>query len=218
MFTIGHSTHPIDEFIALLEQHAITCVCDVRSAPYSHRNPQFNRETLRDSLKRRGLAYVYLGQELGARTEHDECYVEGKVSFGRLAKTRSFLDGIDRLLEGDKRFTIALMCAEKEPLDCHRTILVSRHLVDRGVPIDHIHADGAIERHQAAVDRLVDRVGLERTDLFLSDAEIVDRAYELQEAAVAYEDPARGDSASGAEPAAGATPEGERNPITGGNR
>ncbi|HEY5666429.1 MAG TPA: DUF488 domain-containing protein [Gammaproteobacteria bacterium] len=200
MFTIGHSTHPIDEFIVLLERHAITCVCDVRSAPYSRRNPQFNRETLRDSLRQHGIAYVYLGEALGARTGHDECYVDGRVNFRLLRQMPTFLHGIERLLEGDKRFTIALMCAEKEPLDCHRTILVSRHLVEQGVPIDHILADGAIEPHPAAIDRLIDRVGLERTDLFSSADEIAERAYALQESTVAYQDPGRGDPAGGGNP------------------
>ncbi|MGD8339655.1 MAG: DUF488 domain-containing protein [Gammaproteobacteria bacterium] len=191
MFTIGHSTHPIDEFIALLEQHAITCVCDVRSAPYSRRNPQFNRETLKDTLQAHGIAYVWLGKELGARTEHADCYVDGKVSFERLARAPSFRHGIERLIEGDKRFTIALMCAEKEPLDCHRTILVARQVEKAGIPIEHILFDGETEAHRQTIDRLIDRSGLERTDLFLSEYEIVERAYELGEATVAYENPAQ---------------------------
>jgi uncharacterized protein (DUF488 family) len=191
MFTIGHSTHSIDDFIALLGRHSITCICDVRSSPYSRHNPQFNREPLRDSLKAHGIAYVWLGRELGARTEHADCYIDGRVSFERLAKAPSFRQGLERLIEGDKRFTIALMCAEKEPLNCHRTILVSRNLVRMGVPIEHILADGTSEPHEATIDRLIDLVGLERTDLFLSDSEIVDRAYELREATVAFEDPTR---------------------------
>ena len=193
LFTIGHSTHPIDDFVELLERHSISCVADVRSAPYSRRNPQFNRETLRDSLKEHGFAYVWLGRELGARTEHEDCYVDGRVSFEQLSRTSSFREAIGRLLDGNETYTIALMCAEKEPLNCHRTILVARHLEAIGVPIEHILATGKSEPHAATVSRMIDLVGLERKDLFLSNDEIVDRAYRLREETVAYRDPAKAD-------------------------
>jgi uncharacterized protein (DUF488 family) len=185
MFTIGHSNHSIEDFVALLEQHAVDCVCDVRSAPYSRRNPQFNRETLKATLSERDITYVWLGRELGARTEDETCYINGRVSFDRLSQADLFLAGIDRLLEGDKRFTIAMMCAEKEPLNCHRTILVTKHLSDLDVPVIHILADGRLERHEETIDRLIDLVGLEREDLFASYEEIVGRAYRLREQDIA---------------------------------
>lgn len=188
MYTIGHSNHAIEHFIELLERFAVDCVCDVRSAPYSRRNPQFNRETLRDSLKQQGIRYVYLGKELGARTEDEACYVNGKVSFERLAATPLFRKGIERVLEGDKTFTIALMCAEKEPLNCHRTILVARHLTSLGVPIEHILESGASERHEATIDRLIDIVGLPREDLFSTYDDIIERAYRIRGGDVAYTD------------------------------
>lgn len=191
VFTIGHSTHPIEAFIALLDRHSIDCIADVRSAPYSRRNPQFNRENLQRSLKMHGIAYVWLGRELGARAEDDACYVDGKVQFDRLAATTGFRSGIDRMVEGSQKYTVAMMCAEKEPLDCHRTILVARRLAERGVAIEHILENGETERHEDTIGRLVDLVGLDRSDLFRSEEDIVADAYRLREREVAYEDEGR---------------------------
>ena len=131
VFTIGHSTHPQERFVSLLCQHGITALCDVRSTPYSRVNPQFNREGLRESLRACGITYVFLGKELGARSADPTCYEYGKVKYDRLAVTDLFRQGLDRVREGTRTYRVALMCAEKEPLECHRTILVARHLVDR---------------------------------------------------------------------------------------
>ncbi len=124
IYTIGHSTHPSEKFIELLKRHEITAVCDVRSSPYSQFTPQFNRETIQSELKKHGIAYVYLGKELGPRSDDPGCYENGKVQYDRLAKTDLFHEGIRRAKEGMKSYRIALMCAEKDPIMCHRTILV----------------------------------------------------------------------------------------------
>jgi len=191
VFTIGHSTHSIERFTELLDAFSITCVCDVRSTPYSRRNPQFNRETLRDSLGKRAISYAFLGSDLGARTEDEQCYVDGNVRYALLAATPSFRAGLQTVIEKSRTFTLAMMCAEKEPLDCHRTILVARHLSDMDVEIEHILATGESERHEDTVSRLVEMVGLSRNDMFRSDEELVDQAYRLREEAIAYEDATR---------------------------
>src|SRR5689334_19227939 len=100
VFTIGHSTHKQDRFINLLSQHGITALCDVRSKPFSRMNPQFNRDELKQALKASGMAYVFLGKELGARSEDPACYENGKVQYDRLAHTELFQQGIDRVQEG----------------------------------------------------------------------------------------------------------------------
>src|SRR6202521_1160216 len=104
IFTIGHSTHPQKRFIALLLQHGITALCDVRSKPYSRVNPQFNREELKESLRERCIKYVFLGKELGARSEDPMCYENGKVQYDRLAATPAFKAGIERVLAGAEKF------------------------------------------------------------------------------------------------------------------
>jgi uncharacterized protein (DUF488 family) len=107
VFTIGHSTHSIEKFIALLTMHGIQAVADVRSSPFSKFNPQFNRENLQNSLKASGIRYVFLGKELGARSEDPACYVADKVQYDRLAKTPLFQSGLDRVIEGANNYRIA---------------------------------------------------------------------------------------------------------------
>jgi uncharacterized protein (DUF488 family) len=187
VFTIGHSTHTQERFANLLKLHEITAVCDVRSRPYSRTNPQFNREDLKKTLLDSGIAYVFLGKELGARTEDATCYDGGKVQYDRLARTDLFRSGLRRIQEGVQSYRIALMCAEKEPLECHRTILVARYLETTSLAVQHIHADGALEPHEHALKRLMRVLNLPDHDMFRSHDDVVADAYLLQEKRIAYE-------------------------------
>jgi len=187
IYTIGHSNHPIDRFIALLQQHGIDAVADVRSTPYSRFNPQFRKERLDTALADAGIRYVFLGDELGARSKDTACYDEkGRASYPRLAATDLFREGIERLLTGMRNHRIALMCAEREPLQCHRTILVARELERAGVPITHILADGSLEPHRHAMERLASDLKLAETDLFRTVDELIEDAYDKQGAQIAY--------------------------------
>jgi uncharacterized protein (DUF488 family) len=189
VYTIGHSTHPLDEFIALLRKHGVTAVADVRSAPYSRFNPQFNKDALSAELKANGIQYVFLGRELGARTEDRSCYEDGRVRYGRLARTPLFNAGIERVLRGAESYRLALLCAEKEPLDCHRTLLVGRELEAHGASVVHIHADGRLETQSDALTRLLTLLGLPEGDLFRQREELIEEACARQEAKIAYVDP-----------------------------
>ena len=142
IYTIGHSTHPIETFLELLGMHGVTAVCDVRSTPYSRMNPQFNRETLLQVLRERNIEYVFLGRELGARRDEPGCYIDGQAAYERIAELPAFIEGLARLRRGMDRHVVAIMCAEKEPLDCHRTILICRHLHRCGVRIHPMLAAG----------------------------------------------------------------------------
>lgn len=190
VYTVGHSTHTIDRFLDLLERNGVTAIADVRSSPFSRHNPQFNKDVLSAELKKRGIAYVFVGKELGARSDDLSCYEGGKVRYGRLAKTSIFRAGIERVLSGAQKYRIALMCAEKEPLDCHRTLLVSRALEQRGASIVHILADGSTEAHTQTMSRLLDLVRLPKEDMFRSRDELVAMACELREEKIAYVDEA----------------------------
>lgn len=160
----------------------------MRSAPYSRLNPQFNREALDLSLKEHGIKYVFLGRELGGRSHDHASYENGRVRYAHLARTELFRTGIERVIRGADEYRIALMCAEKEPLDCHRTLLVARALDELGVTVDHILADGRLEGHGDAMLRLLDIVGLSSEDLFLSKQELIAQAVARQEERVAYVD------------------------------
>jgi uncharacterized protein (DUF488 family) len=186
IYTIGHSTHSSERFIALLKQHGITALCDVRSQPYSRMNPQFNRETLKQSLRESGIDYVFLGTELGARSSDVSCYDHGKVQYDRLAQTQLFRQGLERVEEAVKDHRVALMCSEKDPLECHRTILVSRQLETLGFAIQHILADGNLESHSDALDRLANKLHMGEPDMFRSHEEVLGDVYRIQSDRIAY--------------------------------
>ena len=185
VFTIGHSNHGFETFLGLLQAAGIEAVADVRSTPYSRRHPQFRKEALETALAGAGIAYVFLGDGLGARPADPGCYVEGRVVYDRIAATDAFRRGLERVEDGAGRYRIALMCAEKEPLDCHRTLLVARHLMRRGTPVRHILADGTTETGDETERRLLARVGPGPEDLFaasLSERERIEQAYRRREA------------------------------------
>jgi uncharacterized protein (DUF488 family) len=135
-----------------------------------------------------GIAYVFLGKELGARSENPACYKQGRVQYVRLAKEAIFLEGIDRVKQGMARYRIALMCAEKDPIECHRALLVARRLFESGIPVNHILADGSLESHENMESRLLATCKLPEGDMFKSRDEFVADAYLLQGERVAYQD------------------------------
>jgi len=188
VLTIGHSNHIIERFIELLKQHSVTVVGDVRSHPYSRHAPQFSRDALCEALRDQGIAYVFLGRELGARSQNPACYVRGKAQYDRMAREPLFVQGIERISQGMKQHQIALMCAEKDPIDCHRAILVSRHLVKNGLPVSHIHANYELETHDALETRLLKTLKIPEGDMFKSREEYIQDAYSIQGERIAYED------------------------------
>lgn len=155
VLTVGHSNHAPEAFLALLTRHGVTALGDVRSAPWSRFNPHFNRKALSASLSAGGIAYVWLGRELGGRPDDPACYEDGELRYDRLARTALYRQGIERVLRGAAEHRLALMCAEKDPLHCHRALLVSRSLEDEGLEIAHILADGSLEPHDSVMDRLL---------------------------------------------------------------
>ncbi len=185
LFTIGHSNHSLDRFLELLGRHQIEVIADVRSSPYSGRNPHFNQASLKAAVERAGIAYVYLGKELGARPADPSCYLNGRVSYSRLAGRPEFGAGLERVRQECAQRRFALLCAEKDPLSCHRTILVCRHLRSLQVFPQHILADGSLETHAAAERRLCEIFHL-APNLFESEAEVIEQAYDRQSERIAF--------------------------------
>lgn len=187
LFTIGHSNHEFDVFVALLRRHGVEAVADVRSQPYG-RLDHFHKETLAGALPNRGIRYAFLGQELGARRTERSAYEGGQASYARIARLPDFLAGLERVRRGLERHAIALLCSEKEPLDCHRTILVCRHLRGGPFEIAHIHADGTLESHAAAEQRLLKLTGVEPSlfELDITQRELIERAYDQRGREIAY--------------------------------
>ena len=187
VFTIGHSNHQPEAFLALLRNHGVTAVADVRSAPFSRFCPQFNRDPLRAALKEAGVHYTFLGRELGGRSDDPAHYRGGRICYKLVANTRLFQDGVERVVKDAAHHRIALTCAEQEPLDCHRTLLVAWELAKRGVSVEHILADGELEPHEMAQDRLLALFDLSPTgDLVQSREELLEHARERQTQRVGF--------------------------------
>lgn len=163
LYTIGHSNLNIDEFIELLHKYQITALADVRSHPYSRYLPHFNKNYLQKVCKNSHINYVFLGEELGARTKDQKCYINGKAVYEKIAATELFKQGIKRIIKGSKNYTIALMCAEKDPITCHRAILICQHLRKYDLEINHILSNGTIESHQDLEDRLLSIYGFNKS-------------------------------------------------------
>ena len=188
IFTIGHSNHSPKNFLSLLESHCIAAVVDVRSAPYSGYAPHFNHDALKDLLESRQIDYIFLGGELGGRPRDRSCYDDtGRVQYDRVSETDSFEDGIRLVIHRADDGPIVLMCTEKEPLECHRTLLVARCLAEIDFDVQHILVDGRLENHDASMNRLLDIFKLPPNgDLFRSRAEVIAEALTRQAQKVAY--------------------------------
>lgn len=187
VLTIGHSTHSLEAFVKLLKAHSVGAVADIRSTPYSRYSPHFNRESLRGALQRHQIRYVFLGRELGARSDDPSCYENGRVRYRLLAQTELFQRGIERVESGSSTYRIALMCAEKDPLDCHRAILVAPALCRNGTTVQHILADGRLEDHEDSISRLLDSLGFGTDDTFPQlKADLVERALAKREDRIAF--------------------------------
>lgn len=143
------------------------------------------------ALRQHGIGYIFLGMELGGRSNDDAHYKDGRVQYRRLAATAFFRDGLERVQKGSESGRIALMCAEREPLECHRTLLVGRELTAVGVQVVHIHPDGHLEPHADTVKRLLEQLGWLEWDLFRTRSEVIEDAYAKQEARIAFVDDAR---------------------------
>jgi len=186
IFTIGHSNHEFSSFVSLLADHRIDAIADVRSSPYSTHFPQFDQRSLRPALKQHGIAYAFFGETLGGRPEPAMLTNEGFADYDRMATLPGFQKGLQRLIDGMKRFRMALMCAEAEPCECHRALLVSRALASRSVEVLHIHRTGELESQATFEARLLEMAGLTHEDLFSPLEMRLREAYRQRSAKVAW--------------------------------
>jgi uncharacterized protein (DUF488 family) len=175
LYTLGHSNHDLDTFLGLLAQHGVDVLVDVRTVPYSRRHPQFRKHDLEGACREAGIDYRWRGAQLGGIKRDSACR-----SFDEAAGRPGFVEGLGELATLARAHVPAVMCAEKEPMDCHRTALVCRHLTARpdarDLAVRHIMADGTLEDHGDFERRLVQRFGVAGGDLFAGDP--VQQAYD----------------------------------------
>jgi uncharacterized protein (DUF488 family) len=160
LLTVGHSNHELEAFLDLLRRHEVKALADVRSSPYSRRLPHFSQGPLKEYLKANGITYVFLGRELGGRPAATELYhPEGWVDYERVRATATFREGLQRVERGLERYSIALLCSEEDPLDCHRGLMIAPALKERGLPPLHIRKD-RLETMAEMEARLQEETGL----------------------------------------------------------
>ena len=124
----------------MLESQSISAIADVRSYPYSQYCPQFNKGDIEHFLKNNGIEYMFLGKELGARSDDDSCYIEGQAKYDLISESPAFQSGLEYIFQKIEQYRLALMCSEAEPLNCHRTILICRQLKKNNPNFDSVSA------------------------------------------------------------------------------
>jgi uncharacterized protein (DUF488 family) len=195
LFSLGHSNIPADRFLSMLREADVNAVADVRSAPFSRFFPWFSAKNLAPLLAQQGVTYLAYGEPLGGRPRDPSLYRDGIADYEAMARQPDFAAGLERLRTDAARCRVCLMCAEREPLDCHRCLLVGRALAGRGLGIGHILHDGTIEPHSATEQRLLELDGMAE-DLFTSgQSDRLAAAYRRRARAVAYRAKPRGGEA-----------------------
>jgi uncharacterized protein (DUF488 family) len=161
LFTIGHSNHELARLIELLQAAGVTAVADVRSQPFSQRLPQFNRPELARGLEDHGIAYAFFGDSLGGRPRSPSLYdADGRVNYERMRTTTPFRNGLDQLIAALDEHRVALLCSEEDPLDCHRGLMITPALAERGFTPLHLRKDGSAETTLEMEQRLLDETGV----------------------------------------------------------
>jgi uncharacterized protein (DUF488 family) len=186
LFSIGHSNYPIDRFIDLVRIAGITTIADVRSVPASRRYPWFSAKRLGERLALEGIAYEPMGDALGGRPRDPALFRDGVADYAAMAATPAFRSGLDQVVAASRVNRVCLMCAEREPLDCHRCLLIAPALAQRGLSVGHILADGTVEPHTATEERLLKLSG-KAPDLFGEKrAQRLDAAYRRRAGSAAF--------------------------------
>jgi uncharacterized protein (DUF488 family) len=186
LYTIGYSGYSLNEFLKELKSHHVNCVVDVRSNPHSQRFPDFNKENLEQYLNKSHILYRHYDKEFGARQEDKRFYTNGILDFSKFVKSESFKSGVQKILKGMQlNFVFALMCAEKDPMSCHRGIMIAREFRKLGIHVIHL-STGTEETQQDMEIRLLEKYFPERDQItffgspFKTDAELLDEAYALK--------------------------------------
>ena len=190
IYTIGYTSFPIDDFVRVLKEHGIGCVVDVRSTPHSSYYTDFDEVPLKETLRENQILYRNYKSEFGARQKDASLYPNGYLDFERFAATEAFRAGLEKVDMGyEKGYTFALMCAEKDPFNCHRCILVGRQFKERGYDVFHLE-QGRTETQEDIENRLLAHYFPNRNQLSLFDtrteAELLEEAYRKRNAEIGY--------------------------------
>lgn len=195
LFTIGHTNHSHEEFIKLLKKYDISYLLDVRSTPFSQYTSQFNKDVINDVLQANGIKYCHMGKFFGARPDDESLYTEDNyLDFEKMRASELFKKGLDNVKKGlSLGNNIVLMCTEKDPIDCHRAIMVARGFSLQGIEVNHILPDGNLQSQKDLDLRLLDKYYEDRHQMsFLSniseipEEELLVEAYRKRNMEIGY--------------------------------
>ena len=194
IYTIGYTAFDINDFVKALKNFGISCLIDVRSVAKSSYYKDFDDVSLAPLLKKNGILYRNYKTEFGARQENVSFYNEkGVLDFDKFSKSQQFLDGVEKIKNAQKLgYNICLMCAEKDPINCHRTILIAHNLDKKGFLVKHILAGEQTCEQREIDERLLDKFfpNRQQISLFsednLSNEEKIEKAYQLQNQEIGF--------------------------------
>ncbi|NIY75305.1 DUF488 domain-containing protein [Thalassospira sp. HF15] len=169
IYTVGYAGHDRHSLLNLFKEHGITAVADIRTFKRSSYWTAFDSESFGPYLRENGIAYVFLGDVMGGKPQIPDLYPDGQLDYGLMAERDDFKSGIERLVSGAEKYRICLMCAEKDPLDCHRTLLIAPALKEAGFDLCHLF-DGRVECQSETDARMIAINGGDAPDLFAAAA------------------------------------------------
>ena len=175
IYSIGHGNKKIEDFIKELKSFDIHFLFDIRSKPYSKWNPQFNQNQLKFELKKNEITYVFVGDVLGGLPDDRSCYnYEGKVVYDLIKEKDFFKKGLERLTNANaKQISLAIMCSESKPEECHRSKLIGQELLKKEVSLNHIVSNTRIKSQQTVMNELTKGKGT--IDLFGQEIDFTSR-------------------------------------------
>ena len=178
IFTIGYAGFRVHEFVDALSFHGVSAVIDVRSVPFSRYAPKYDAPVISKRLESRNICYRHLPREFGSRQQDRSFYnPKGYVDFEKFAKSGQFQEGVNKVLAGMNDYVFAFMCAEKDPINCHRAILVAREFHKRKKKVIHIMPYGESITHQELECRLLEKYCPEMVDEELFSSDWLSEAY-----------------------------------------
>ena len=193
VFTIGYAAFNIDDFIEILKNNKISHLIDVRSNPMSEYFQDFNSFNLEPKLKQHNIIYENLALEFGARQENKEFFSEkGFVDFEKFTQSEQFRNGLIKIKNGLSQGTnFVLMCAEKDPINCHRSIMIAHAMQKEEIEVLHIMPDKLLQQQSKIDKRLLELYFSARNQLNLftgnsDEQELIVQAYKKQNEKIGY--------------------------------
>lgn len=185
IYTIGYAGHSIQSLVKLLQATGITVLADVRSTPFSSRKPEMDKPALMQALRDGGMRYIFMGEQLGGRPRNPKLYRAGKIDPQALLAHQEYKEGVTRLIAGATEHTICLLCAERDPVTCHRGLYIAESLQDAGMQVRHL-IDNQPEDHQATRARMAGLANMAHADLFASETDLRSMVIEHMREKIAF--------------------------------